>query len=132
MMVRKGKWVADASPDEPLADVARRALDMRLGLVWHYLPRAADKPAETENVHQLRVATRRAMAAMQIFDTLLPRKRGLWWNKQLKRVRQAAGQARDLDVLAERLRQKAGADGLLGDLVARIEMDHPRLHAEGA
>ena len=26
MMVRKGKWIADASADEPLADVARRAL----------------------------------------------------------------------------------------------------------
>ena len=51
-------------------DVARRALDARLDLVGHYLPRAADAADETENVHQLRVATRRAMAAMQIFDAL--------------------------------------------------------------
>jgi CHAD domain-containing protein len=106
MMVRKRKWLADVSPDEPLEDVARRALEARLALVWHYLPRAAEEPEEMENVHLLRVSTRRAMAALQIFDALLPMRRAVWMNKQLKRIRQAAGNARDLDVLAERLKQR--------------------------
>ncbi len=98
------------------------ALAVRFDLVWHYLPRAADLPAVTENVHQLRVATRRAMAAMQIFEALLPPRRAWWMNKQLKRVRKAAGDARDLDVLAERLAKSEAADHAVGkDLLKRIE-----------
>jgi CHAD domain-containing protein len=122
MMVRKGKWIADSSPSEPWEDVARRALGARLDLVRHYLPRAADAAHDTENVHQLRVATRRAMAAMQIFDALLSPRRAAWTNKQLKRIRQAAGNARDLDVLADRLRQRdAQASPAYKELLRRVE-----------
>ena len=129
MMVRKGKWIADASPDEPFQDVARRALDARLDLVGHYLPRAADAADETENVHQLRVATRRAMAAMQIFDALLAPRRAGWMNKQLKRIRQAAGNARDLDVLAERLRrQDTQGSASYKELLKRV--DRRRVEAQ--
>jgi CHAD domain-containing protein len=91
--------------------VPQRALAARLDLVRQYLPRAADAAEDTENVHQLRVATRRAMAAMQIFDALLPPLRAAWMNKQLKRIRQAAGNARDLDVLADRLKQREAQPG---------------------
>jgi CHAD domain-containing protein len=91
-------------------------------LVWHYLPRAADKPNDPDNVHQLRVSTRRAMAAMQIFDSLLPKRRAGWFNKQLKRIRQAAGQARDLDVLLSRLKQRqASGNGRYAALVEYVE-----------
>ena len=71
-MVRKGKWISDVSPDEPLLVVARCVLESRLEQVWHYLPRAADEPEHVENVHQLRVSTRRAMAALEIFQDLEP------------------------------------------------------------
>jgi CHAD domain-containing protein len=56
-------------------------------------------------VHQLRVATRRAMAALHTFEALLPRRRAGKMRKQLKRIRRAAGPARDLDVLAARLKK---------------------------
>jgi len=122
MMVRKGKWITDSSPDEPWEDVARRALEARLDLVRRFLTRAADAAEHTENVHQLRVATRRAMAAMQILDALLPPRRALWMNKQLKRIRQAAGNARDLDVLADRLRHRDAADSAAyKELLQRVE-----------
>jgi CHAD domain-containing protein len=68
--------------------------------LWHFLELAVlEPPSDTENVHQLRVYARRTAAAMEIFDDWLPRRRGRWIAKQLKRVRKAAGAARDLDVL---------------------------------
>ncbi len=69
----------------------------------HYLERAGrDAPSETENVHQLRVFSRRAAAAIEIFADWLPKKRGRWLQRQVKRVRKAAGAARDCDVLSKR------------------------------
>ena len=61
---------------------------------------------QPEHVHQLRVATRRAMAALRIFELLLPRRRARKMKKQLKRIRRAAGDARNLDVLAARLEKE--------------------------
>ena len=55
-------------------------------------------------MHQLRVATRRAAATVRIFDALLPQRRMRRLNKCLRKIRRAAGTARDLDVLADRLR----------------------------
>lgn len=111
--MRKSKWIEVRSPQEPVETVARRALDVRLRLVWHYLHLAATKADEdVEHVHQLRVSTRRAVATMETFSNLLPPKRALWMEKQLKRVRQAAGDARDLDVLLDRLRKLAESESI--------------------
>jgi len=110
-MAQKSKWIGGAHAHDPLDDVARVALKGRLELVWHYLPRAAEGPSsDVENVHQLRVATRRAMAAMEIFGSLLPERRSRWIVKRLKQVRRAAGDARDLDVMAARLTKRVEDD----------------------
>src|SRR5271156_3245082 len=99
-MIRKFKWVEADSPDEAAVRVARRALDARLSSVWEWLPLASDQPDEDlEYVHQLRVSSRRAMAAIDTFESLLPRRRTAWFRKQLNRVRRAAGNAREFDVL---------------------------------
>jgi CHAD domain-containing protein len=103
-MGRKRKWIAVDSPHEPVTRVARRALKNRLLAVSDYLPSAAERPEkDPEFVHQLRVSSRRAMAAIEMFETLLPARRGEWFKKQLRKVRRAAGEARDLDVLSQRL-----------------------------
>jgi len=103
-MTRKSKWIEVESLDEPATNVARRALEVRLQTVWNWMPLAAAGSAgEIENVHQLRVATRRATAALHLFEAWLPPKRSRWFRKQLKKTRKAAGEARDLDVLARRL-----------------------------
>jgi CHAD domain-containing protein len=108
-VIRRSKWILDTSPDQPVEDVARRALEARLNVFWHYLPIAAAGPLEEiELVHQLRVSTRRAMAALDIFRDLLPPRRTGWLTKQLKKVRRAAGTARDLDVLIRRLTMLQG------------------------
>lgn len=98
-MARNKKWI-DSQPDDSVERVARRALDTRLKRVWYFLEAVVEQPAsEVENVHQLRVFARRAAAALEIFGDWLPKRRASWIDKQLKRLRKAAGDARDLDVL---------------------------------
>jgi CHAD domain-containing protein len=59
-------------------------------------------------VHRLRVSTRRAGAALKLYRDWLPTKRVRWIKKRLKKIRRAAGEARDLDVLAERIARDYG------------------------
>ncbi len=103
-MSRRRKWIAVDSPHEPATCVARRALKNRLLSIWDYLPDAAKTPEKDEEfVHQLRVSSRRAESAVEMFEMFLPVPRCEWFTKKIKKVRQAAGEARDLDVLGSRL-----------------------------
>ncbi|MCH2131212.1 MAG: CHAD domain-containing protein [Pirellulaceae bacterium] len=107
-MARSTKWIKNVSPDQPAADVARLALCARLDAVVYFLPKAAmEADEDIEYVHQLRVATRRSMAAILTFQSLLPVRRTRKLRKMLRRLRKAAGEARDLDVLYERLDKQA-------------------------
>lgn len=99
------KWINARKPHDPITDVAVHALDNRLAAVLHYLPLAAKKPDEDiEYVHQLRVATRRAAAALRIFAPMASKRRTAEIKKALRHARRAAGAARDLDVLVMRLK----------------------------
>jgi CHAD domain-containing protein len=99
--------IQDVSADDRTGDVARRTLENRLRAVLYYLPLAAEKADETpEYVHQLRVSTRRAGAALRVYEQLMPRRRLRWIKKQLQRIRHSANNARDLDVLIDRLEKK--------------------------
>jgi CHAD domain-containing protein len=69
---------------------------------------------DIEHVHQLRVATRRAAAALRTFRPLLPDRRRCWIKRRLREVRQGAGPARDLDVLEQRLAAACGDNGTSG------------------
>lgn len=119
-----GKWIYDIGPATPLDDAARHVLTIRLGVVRDHLDSAlkeADK--DPEHVHQLRVGTRRAGAALEIFAGCLPKSVHRHVKKQIRRLRQTAGKARDWDVFmlvleAERAkatsRLKPGLDFLIG------------------
>jgi CHAD domain-containing protein len=125
MAFRKSKWIPGTHGEQPVGAAARSALRLRLDSVWHYLPLAALAPHEdVEHVHQLRVATRRAAAALRTFRRLLPEGRRCWIKRRLRQVRQGAGPARDLDVLEQRLVATCGDNGASGlrsllDLVRR-------------
>lgn len=104
-----GKWVTELTAATPLADAARRVLTVRLGVVYEHLPKAMRQSDEDpEHVHQLRVATRRAGAALDIFALCLPDKDYKKARKTLKRIRRAAGEARDWDVFLAGLPAKEG------------------------
>ena len=88
----------------PITLAARHILDERFRQVRKTLSLAADHADEdVENVHRLRVATRRAIAAMRVFEDVLPKKRANLICNELRRLRRAAGNARDLDVIKQNL-----------------------------
>ena len=106
----------------PLAMAARHVLKLRLEGVCERLKTARDQwENDPEHVHQLRVSTRRAGAALKIFSSLLPDNGRRKLRNHLRRLRRAAGQARDWDVFLINLSarripapQRQGRDFLLG------------------
>ena len=107
-MIDSSKWTIEASADEPVHEVAVRTIKARLAAIRFYLPLAAEKPAEdVEYVHQLRVATRRTVAAMEMYLAFFPKGPRKEICRELKQLRKAAGLARDLDVLVQRHAKQA-------------------------
>jgi CHAD domain-containing protein len=101
-----GKWIVGLSRKMPIVEAARRVCDVRFEVVLHYLPLAARAAhRDIENVHHLRVATRRATAALRIFHVCLPAKAANSIRKSLRRLRRAAGAARDWDVFMQALQE---------------------------
>jgi CHAD domain-containing protein len=102
-----GKWIDGLAPDMPLESAARHVLGVRLRVVQSYLPKAVhEADRDIENVHQLRVSTRRADAAVRIFADCLSGKAYKRARKRLRTIRRAAGAARDWDVFLDDLRQR--------------------------
>lgn len=101
-------WAVTDGPLTPVGDVAIRTLRKRLETVWSELGQSCGQKHDAERIHQLRVATRRTIAAIDAFRDLFPGKSRSWLEKRLRRIRRAAGKARDLDVLADRLKGQGG------------------------
>lgn len=98
------KWIDDSHPEMPAAEVARRALDQRLGAVVHFLPLAAHLAHESaEYVHAARVSSRRGVAALELFADFVDKQRRKRMVASLKKIRKSMGPARDLDVYISRL-----------------------------
>jgi CHAD domain-containing protein len=85
----------------PLADLGRRTLrtNFQALLENEHLVLAEKDPVE--GVHQMRVATRRLRAILQIIDAVAPAARVRHFRKELKRVARALSPVRDCDVLLE-------------------------------
>src|SRR4051812_6106546 len=131
-MAPSGKWIDGIGPETSVADAARRSLETRLAVIAHYLPLAAHLAEhDIEHVHRLRVATRRAGAALKLYRDWLPQKPARWMKKRLRKIRRAASEARDLDVLVERMRREPGAaaDPFVRFLVAKRRAVQPNLVA---
>ena len=99
LVMAAGKWIADLSSEASYLDAARHVLTVRLETVRHFLESIrAQVDQDPEYVHQLRVSTRRAKAALDVFKNCLPKKAGRRIRKSLKEFRCAAGAVRDWDV----------------------------------
>jgi CHAD domain-containing protein len=91
---------------------------------------------DPEHVHQLRVGTRRAAAALDIFSLCLPDRQYRAARKALRRIRRAAGAARDWDVFLMHLpganwsspRLQAGRDLVIGYALGRRSLAQLQLH----
>lgn len=119
------KWI-DASPNEAIADVAVRSLQYRFEPVRDYLVLAAEEPEkDIERVHQMRVWSRRAVAAISVYKRLLPKRRTAWIKDQLNWIRRASNDARDDDVFAESLATDAD-DPAAAKLVEKVHAHRKR------
>jgi CHAD domain-containing protein len=104
----EGKWIEGLTASMPPADAARLVLQARLDAVVRWLPAAArNAERDPENVHQLRVSTRRADAALRLFRSCLRKRDYREARDRLRTLRKAAGDARDADVFLIELRERA-------------------------
>lgn len=123
------KWIHALRPETPLDDAARVAIRARMEVLCAALPPAIRPPEkDPEPVHQLRVAARRATAALDQFGSMMDKKRRRRLSACVKRVRRAASVARDWDVFAINLREfrdvatpseRSGFDFLIGYALGR-------------
>ncbi|HTN03396.1 MAG TPA: CHAD domain-containing protein [Planctomycetaceae bacterium] len=127
-----GKWNRKVDAGCPAGRAARCVLAERLEILEK---RLADvlraKCGNSEAVHQLRVASRRATAAVESFGVCLPHQQSRKLSSRVRSIRRAAGRIRDWDVLLLDLAQRVwqigaedapGFDLLAGDSAARRSM----------
>ncbi|MCS7045318.1 MAG: CHAD domain-containing protein, partial [Gemmataceae bacterium] len=94
-----GKWMHDLPAGTRLHHAAQAVLGTRLEAVRDALePALRNAAADVEHVHKLRVATRRARAALDLFRACLSDPVYRRVKKALRKIRRAAGAARDWDV----------------------------------
>lgn len=126
--------LVDLTETTPVADAARRVLSVRLETVRDRIGDAlTDVKRAGQRVHALRVATRRAAAAVELFRQCLPNKVGKQLRSRLRLIRRAAGEARDWDVvlteLSGRLERVESMDRPAHDMLAGFVLAH-RIPAE--
>lgn len=106
-------------PDMPLGEVAFAVLRRQFARMRAHEPgtRIGEDP---EELHDMRVATRRMRAAMKIFEDALP-ERARWFREELRWVAGALGDVRDLDVQIEDLQgRREQADGREAELLGKV------------
>ena len=138
-MMTDEKWIPDLRGDMPVSAAALKVLTIRLGIVGERLPDAVlHADDDVEHVHQLRVGTRRAGAALRIFADTLPKRLFDKTRKALRSLRRSAGAARDWDVFLETLqtrvaraatKQRRGLIFLLGFAHGQRVFAQQHLHA---
>ncbi len=88
--------------DDPLGEAGRKVLRMHLARMLHF--EAGTRSGEdTEDLHRMRVATRRMRAAWRVFDGAYRPKLQRRYVAELRTIARALGEVRDLDVLIEHL-----------------------------
>ncbi|MCU0959435.1 MAG: CHAD domain-containing protein [Pirellulaceae bacterium] len=113
------KWCGGVRPDQSAAQVARYVLEGRLQVVRERLPSAAlESDKDVEHVHQLRIATRRAVEAVRLFARYIPPEASEGMRETLREIRRAADGARNLDVLDQLLHGCLDVSG--ADVVPRL------------
>lgn len=130
----RAREVAGLDCDEPFATAAARVVGVRAGEVFEHSEGVLDLD-RIEAVHDMRVATRRLRAAMEVFEPCFPPKRHRKTLKRVKKLADALGERRDCDVAIEFL--EGFADDLpdgdrerLAELIDRIREEQRRANEE--
>ncbi|HEX8204868.1 MAG TPA: CHAD domain-containing protein [Solirubrobacteraceae bacterium] len=107
------------TPDMPFAEAAALTVAVRARELWEHSAGVLDT-SDIERVHDMRVATRRLRAVLEIFAACFPRKRHRAVLRDVKALADALGERRDPDVQIELLTGLGfGEDPFVATLRAR-------------
>lgn len=136
------------TPDATFREAAASAVEVRAEEVFSFLDRVLDT-TDIEGVHDMRVATRRLRAVMEIFAVCFPKTQHRRALKEVKQLADVLGERRDPDVMIDGLEgiaaklasadragirhledtlreRQAGANERLAALLDQIERDRLR------
>lgn len=115
----RAREVSGFDCEETFARAGRRVVAVRAAEVFEHCDGVLDR-GDIEKLHDMRVATRRLRAALEVFEPCFPAKRH---RKALKRVKELA------DALGERRDRDVEIEFLLSFLGEAPEADRPAVEA---
>lgn len=107
MPPRPAVYAGEPTPASAAADVVLAYLSMQVQALTHLDPQV--RRGQPDSVHQMRVATRRARSALQIFGQVIDRKRTGPLRNELRWLATVLGRTRDAEVLLARLKEGLSA-----------------------
>ena len=102
----KARRIPGLSADDPYGTAAARIIEVRVAELLEHARGVLDVN-DIERVHDMRVATRRLRAALEIFGACFPRRELKAGLRQVKQLADALGERRDRDVSIAALEQIA-------------------------
>jgi CHAD domain-containing protein len=96
------------TPDAIFREAAASAVEVRADEVFSFRDRALDV-SDIEGVHDMRVATRRLRAVMEIFAVCFPKQQHRRALREVKELADVLGERRDPDVMIDGLEKIARA-----------------------
>ena len=98
----KARDIPGIEPDATFREAAASAIEVRADEVFSFRDRALDT-SDIEGVHDMRVATRRLRAVMEIFAVCFPKEQHRRALKEVKELADVLGERRDPDVMIDGL-----------------------------
>jgi CHAD domain-containing protein len=131
--VARAREVPGFDCEERFAAAAARVVEVRAAELFAHAEGVLDIE-EIERLHDMRVATRRLRAALEVFESCFPRKRHRKALKRVKTLAGALGERRDRDVAIESLEGlvagSADADReALRALIGRLRVEQDEANA---
>ena len=134
----KARAIPGLDGDITFADAAARAVEVRTQELFSFEEGVLDT-TDPERVHDMRVATRRLRAALEIFAPCFPEGEHKELLREVKKLADALGERRDPDVQIGLLRtlkaelgqgERTGVNGLIAERRARQARGNETVEAE--
>ena len=106
----KSRPIAEIGKDDAFASVAARVVETRTQELVEHSEGVLDL-GDIERLHDMRVATRRLRASLEVFQPCFPKKRYKNAHREVKGLADALGERRDRDVTLEELDRFAAGLG---------------------
>ena len=131
----KPREIESIDCEDPFGSVAARVVRVRADELLEHSEGVLDI-GTIENLHAMRVASRRLRATMEVFEPCFPRKRFRRALKEVKAIADALGERRDRDVSIRDLQyvagsvgtaERTGIEGLIGQFQGEQSLANERL-----